>query len=395
MVAIVQRDPFSVLIRKIGYSVGLENTRERFGDIVEVYARDREISAATLLSELVSGRWRLSTHNVVDVLSSLNIITVNSGSIDVQFGLDAAAVLRNLIRDDDRFSVALDAVFCALILIADGDIFLNCLAADFEPEAVRNGLLRMVHSKRALAYEAIRLSALREKVDRIINIESQRGNRGSAGVGKGVNLLTRTQPLGREAGPLSASSEAAPAVSADYLRKVPPRRRDWAKSIGLYDVKGRTARGDRLLSLLAKAGVRSSDGSYALWPFLPELTALHLNKDTAPWPTLEFHDMCMVVQRAFREDGEDGERVMDAGEQAHFIELAYRQYKTLNLPKSALRNELPLRVAYLAELGWNVAASKGGALSHILYDGQLSASDTIEFRASRNNEGALVIRKAR
>lgn len=389
MVATVLRDPFTSLIRKVGYSAGLESTRSRLADLVELYARDREVTTAAWRN-LVESQWGLKTHNIADVFSALNLLTVNQGAVDIQFGLDGLAIAK-LNCAEGSFSDAADAIFCVLILIADADIFLNCLSVDFEPEAVREVLLKMVASKRALAYEAIRLGGLREKVNRIINIEAQRTNRGSASSGRGVNLLTRTQPLAGTAGPLSPSPDAEPKISDDYLRKVPPKRRDWAKSIGLYGEQGKTERGVKLLEALSAKGIRNNDGSYGFWPFEPELTALHLTPSSAPWPTVSFEQLCDIVEGIFRPAAGQLPLLDDDDQFATFLD-AFKAYKSLNTPKSALRGELPLRVARLFQLGWNVTSNHRLSLTHLLSHESTLSRYRVETRSSRSHEGALILR---
>jgi hypothetical protein len=250
----------------------------------------------------------------------------------------------------------------------------------------------MVQSKRLLAHEAIRLSGLREKVDRIINIEAQKNNRGSASAGKGVNLLTRTQPLGGTPGPLARAESTAPAISADYLRKVPPKRREWARSIGLFEGSKRTQRGDELLELVAQAGGRNADGSYALWPFVPELTALHLTEKTAPWPTVRFDQLTTLVSRTYKP--ELGRHpAMPVPEQVDLLASLSREYRSLNHPKAALRGELPLRVAYLVQVAWNVTKDRRLDIGEVVELVKDDEERPIEVRSSRNHEGAILVRR--
>jgi hypothetical protein len=390
MVATVLRDPFASLIRKIGYSVGLENTRERLGDLVELYVADRQITTSSWL-ELVTEKWNIKPKNIADVFASLNVLSVHQGAVDVLFGLDGLGVTR-LLLGEAAFPEAADAIFCLLLIAADADVFLNCLAVDFEPERVREILLKMIASKRELAHEAIRLSGLREKVDRVINIEAQRTNRGSSSSGKGVNLLTRTQPLTDTPGPLARQTDAEPTISDDYLRKVPPKRRDWARSIGLFGRAEKKSRGDRLLHELNAKGVRNGDGSYGFWPFEPELMALHLTPSTAPWPTVTFEELCQIVERVFAPSAEHSPVASD-DIQFEMFSAAFTEYKSLNVPKAALRGELPLRVAWLFQLGWNVTQPTRLSLARLLDEDQMSLRHRVETRSSRSHEGALIVRR--
>lgn len=262
--ATLHRDPYEVLIRKIGYSVGLEATRERARDLAELYATSGGLSS-TDWSELVKSRWNLSTDHIAKVFAELNLVRVQPGAIDTLYGLDALGILWKQLTPTE-FEPALDAVLTALILIADADIFLNCMAGNFETEDCEGLLLSMIHDKRTDAHKAIRLSGLREKVDRVINIEVQKTNKGGALAAKGIDALKRTTALESKLGPLQKPQSDVPTISADYLRKVPPRRRDWARSVGLFEEDTRTPLGNKLLEAFSHAGCRYPDGAYTLWP---------------------------------------------------------------------------------------------------------------------------------
>jgi hypothetical protein len=307
--------------------------------------------------------------------------------VDILFGLDALAILRRML-DHSEYERALDAVLVALILIADADIFLNCLAAKFLPADVETLLLAMINDKRADAYKAIRLASLRGKADRIINIDVQRTNKGGATAGKGLDGLKRTSALETKGGPLEAVG-AIPTISEDYLRKVPPRRRDWAKSVGLFHETDITPRGQALLNAFASEGCKYPDGAFTLWPFEPELARLHLTRKTAPWPTLTFGQMVMLVEGVFSVP--IGARNRSATATEGYLRVVFGIYKDLNSQKSLLRNELPLRVAYLVQLGANVGDKISMGIDELAF-GSPPRSERVQSRSSRNHEGSLIFR---
>ena len=388
MAATIHRDPYEGLIRKIGYSVGLEATRERTRELVDAYVANQSLTA-TQWTDLVHNRWGLQTDHIGKVFAELNLVRVSGGAADVLFGLDALAILRGSLGPTE-FENALDAVLLALILIADADVFLNCLAAKFQPEAVEKELLAMIRDKRASAYKAIKLGALREKVDRVINIETQRTNKGGALAGRGIDGLKRTSALETKDRPLSPPADATPTISEDYLRKVPPRRRDWARSIGLFGEAHITPRGALLLNLLGQHGCQFDDGPYTIWPFEPELARLHLTPATAPWATLTFGQLVALIDRAFLSGRGSRPTV---GIEA-WLRQIFDEYKKLNVQKSMLRNELPLRVAYLVQLGTNVGVGTSLGIDSILdTSGTAAQSARVQLRSSRNHEGSIVIRE--
>jgi hypothetical protein len=389
MEATIQRDPYEVLIRKIGYSVGLEATRDRARDLVDEYVRTNGVTA-TQWSDLVQQRWNLGTDHIGKVFAELNLLRVTAGTSDILFGLDALAILRRLLAPA-RFEGALDAVITALILIADADVFLNCLAANFQPTAVEPMLLAMIRDKRADAYKAIKLSALREKLDRVINIEAQKSNKGGALAGKGLDGLKRTASLDTKERPLSPPKDSEPTISDDYLRKVPARRRDWARSLNLFGEGNATPRGLALLAELDRRGCRYGDGAYSIWPFEPELARLHLTPETAPWTTLTFSGMVEALEGVFLGALRDADGASDSGEV--WLRNVFDEYRGLNTQKSMLRNELPLRVAYLVQLGTNVAEGTSLSIDSMLQGFLIAGSSAqIQLRTSRNHEGSIVFK---
>ena len=68
MAATAHSDPYAIFIRKIGYSVGLENTMERITDLHAHYAANTDVTASSW-KELVYGidHWKLKSDNIVDV----------------------------------------------------------------------------------------------------------------------------------------------------------------------------------------------------------------------------------------------------------------------------------------------------------------------------------------
>jgi hypothetical protein len=177
MVATIHRDPYRLLVRKIGYSVGLEHTLQRVGDLADLYAQEKTITSASL-SGLIKGRWNLKTQHIIDLFNELDLVRSEANTIFVLPTLDALGILRLELGDED-FEVALKAVLLFSILSNDGDIFLNCLSARFEREAVRARLIDMVEVKRARAKRALHTPRAISKIDRMIVIETQKSNKGS------------------------------------------------------------------------------------------------------------------------------------------------------------------------------------------------------------------------
>lgn len=392
MVATIHRDPFHLLIRKIGYSVGLENTLARIRDVVLLYAKELSVSSGALTSlihDKESG-WGLATDNILDFFSELDLVRSEANAIFVLPTLDALAVLSLELEPSD-FEEALKAITLFSILSADGDIFLNCLDVGFERDRVRDRLVEMIHEKRRFAKEAFGSGRASVKVDRFITIETQRSNRGGASAGQGVAALQRREPLRSERGPLAAETATEISVSDDYLRKVPGRRRDWARSLGLVEATDTLAgAGERLLELFSNLGQRAST-AYTFWPYADELPQLKLQPENLPWRTPERQAVTyglkeVMLGRPF------GERPASTTETVEWLKHIFTRYRTLNPSRSIVRVELPVRVARLVALGF--ACARTGVDHDVLAAVLLeqSSDQRLEFRPSRQHEGSIVFR---
>lgn len=386
MVATIHRDPFEILIRKIGYSVGLESTLSRVVDLGRAYGQEGAISSG-LMSTLLE-RWNLQSENIIDLFGSLDLIERQNYALFVLPTLDALGVLSRLVPTD-AYEMAVRLPLLNSILAADGDIFLNCLSVDFEKEPSRRQLLRMIEYKRSRAKEAINSPLQHRKVDRFINIEAQRSNRGSK-AGTGLASLKRTEPLDQTTGPLATGPSSEPKISDDYLRKVPARRRDWAKSLNLADKEGRrTDAGRSLLKLFDSLGQKTEDGAYAFWPFEHELSRLHLQPERVPWVTPDAMEVIYGIRACIAGNRFEPNPKLDPIEWARRI---FDVYKKLNPDRSMVRVEVPLKTAMLVTVGYSCVFP---AERYPLHEA-LAAADPdhreIEFRPSRQHEGSMVVR---
>ena len=79
MAAIAQSDSYTIFIRKIGYSVGLEHTLDRLGNLYALYSSSKDVTVSSW-RELVRGndKWRLKSDNITDFFL---FITPCSGNI--------------------------------------------------------------------------------------------------------------------------------------------------------------------------------------------------------------------------------------------------------------------------------------------------------------------------
>lgn len=389
MVATIHRDPYRLLIRKIGYSVGLEYTLERVADLSTLYAEEGSVTNASV-AELLSARWKLQTNNILDFFNELDLIRSEANTLFILPTLDALAILRRELADQD-FEASLRAVLLSSILASDGDIFLNCLASGFDKDRVRSRLIEMVNVKRGKAKEAIRTLRVASKVDRFITIEVQKTNKGGASAGQGINALQRREALEVKRGPLTAVESLPAEVSDDYLRKVPSRRRDWAFTLGLIDeANALTPSGTRLLNLFNRLKQASGD-AFTFWPYEDELRQLNLREPDVPWATPERGAVIRGLKEVMTGAG-FGTSLRSKSETTKWLKEIFKEYRALNPGRSMVRVELPLRVARLVALGFACSSSPRDYDIKATVEQAEERDQSIEFRPSRQHEGSIVFR---
>ena len=181
-------------------------------------------------------------------------------------------------------------------------------------------------------------------------------------------------------------------ISDDYFRKVPPRRKDWARSLGLCTEVGKLApSGEQLLDRVGEFGLRTETGVYVIWPFLQEITNLRLNpKQLAAEPV----DWWQVVKSGFVALGgrdELGSNHEGYREQlVHDLRLMFQEYRSLSGLKAMLRKEFPFLVFALAAASF--ALAKGDPLPPIpeFVDAErLRAESPLHIRSSRMNLSSI------
>lgn len=396
MAGTIHRDPYRILIRKIGYSVGLENTLSRVSGLVDAYASTKELTSGSLLRLLESssshGGWGLKTTNIYDFLNALDLIKVESNSVFVLPTLDALAILR-INLNDDQFKKAIVPVLAYSILSSDGDIFLNCLASAYVPARIKESLQSMVVTKRASAKLTLSSPIAAERIDRVVTIENQQNNTGGRVAGLGIHGMRRSGPLDDSRGPLLKPPSSGIEISDDYMRKVPARRRDWSRDLGLISSDGKTTdRGARLLSLF-QAKSQYAGNSYTFWPYADEMIVLGVQPEDANWTCPSRLDIIRGLKSVFV-GAEFGSAAQTPLRTLEWLTGIYSVYRQLSPHRAIVRVELPLRVARLAALGMSCLDD---GVDHYV-DEVVSAvekdSRQLEFRPSRQSEGSIVIRRS-
>lgn len=402
MAATVHSDPYAIFLRKIGYSVGLEYTAERVKELAARYLQDRDVTVASW-HELVTGskdtgnwgRDASAEKHIGDFFYSLRLIQRTPGDVLVLENLDAMAICAELLEGTGQ-DAAWDFLLLWAIVVNDGEIFLNLLLADFEEHQIKDRLRAMMGRKTTDLLGYLRGKVSAERIRRVIRIERQEKNRGSAGWGQSVVSLKRTGPLQ----PTSFSAGASDVVekmefSDDYFRKVPPRRRDWAVSLGLWDGdKGITGRGRYFVDELRRSGYIDSNGGFTFWPMDYELVRSGLRPDLFGDNTRSLWACLVDLGTAY-----SGVRVKppSAGDADRAVELVSQMmdvFRSLHVRKAMLRRELPLTIAYPAAVALACARAEPVVdLPAAISTEQKSEQRRVALRQSRNTGGALSVKR--
>lgn len=399
MVATVPSDPCSVFMRKVGYSVGLERTLERVGDLQRLYTSRRDVTMASW-RDLVTGAssrgsWGLKAHdNITDFFFSLRLIQHTPGDLLVLENLDATALACSLLRSEEERGRARSFLVLWAILVNDGEIFVNLLLAGFDPAPIKRILTAMIEKKRDVLKQVLPGKHSLRRICRVVSVERQEKNKGSAGGGtQSLPSLKRTAPL-QEAVFAMRNEVHHDQVefSADYFRKVPPRRRDWARSLDLWsDGQGLTRRGKNFVRKLKQAGYMDC-GFFVFWPMDYELVRAGFRPDLVGTPKglwkclVEFgHAYSDVTVRAPSE--------RDPDDAVALIKEMMREFRSLHARKSMLRRELPITVAYPAAVAVAVARNMEVMDLPAAVRSEQKGERRIALRQSRHTGGALSLKR--
>lgn len=400
MVATTQFDPYGIFIRKIGYSVGLEHTLERLADLEQLYVSSGDITIASW-KELVEKRWGLRTDNIADVFFSLRFIQRTVGDVLVLENLDGMAIACELEKCKSKQEKIRSFLFLWAILVNDGEIFMNLLLSDFDKDKIKNKLVEIIRYKRSLLRKKFLGKETRNRLLRIINIERQEKNKGSMGGGRLIGSLKRTRSLQgeiiseRKANLNDAESfEADVIISNDYFRKVPPRRKDWARSLGFWDDKiGLTDTGKSFINGLEKRGYIVDNSIFVFWPMDFEFIRAGFRPDLLP-DTKGLWDTIVDIGTAF-----SGSRLRvfsesDADSAVEQVKSMMKIFQSLHMRKFMLRREIAITIAYPVIIA--LACARGDNIIDFpkaLAAEQKGEKRRVALRCSRNTGGTIRVKK--
>lgn len=402
MAATAHSDPYSIFMRKIGYSVGLEYTAERVGDLTLRYLQDRDVTTANW-HELVTGskaegNWGRNTSaekHIADFFFSLRLIQRTPGDLLVLENLDAMAIASELLDSEEKRRAARDFLLLWAILVNDGEIFINMLLAGFEEQAIKDTLGGMILEKRAILAERLGAKASNNRINRVITIERQEKNKGSAGAGQTITSIRRTEPLQAKRAGGRKNEEDRIEFSEDYLDKVPKSRRSWAISLGLWDEeKGVTQCGQDFLDALRRDGYIDGTDRFTYWPMDYELVRAGFRPDLFGEQTKGLWSCLTEFGGAYGDLRVKAHAKSDVDTSVLLIGDMMDSYRNLHVRKALLRRELPITVAFPALV--SVAYARGESLIDL--PAAIAAEQTgdqrrLALRRSRNIGGALSVKR--
>ncbi len=358
MAATAHSDPYAIFLRKVGYSVGLEFTGKRVEGLVARYLQNRDLTVGGW-NEIVTGRiedgnWgrdKSAKKHIADFLHSLRMIQWTAGDVLVLENLDAMAITTSILKNKADQDAARNFLLLWSILVNDGEIFVNSLLAGFQKQRIKDTLRAVILQKRSDLLTLMANKASPSRINRAITIERQEKNRGGAGAGWSVSSLRRTEPLQAGLGSERIANDSERIeFSDDYFRKVPPRRRDWAFSLGLWDSdQGVLSRlGHKFIDRLRETNYVDARDRFIFWPMDYELVRSGFRPDLfgegtrSLWTSLiDFGSAYADLQVKAPSKGDEDAAHSLVGEMMTV-------FQSLHTRKGMLRRELPITVAYPA-----------------------------------------------
>lgn len=382
MVDIVQSNENKLLIRKIGYSVGLESTLDRFLQIVELYVRERQLtdSAWRALVKDGFGRDPRSAKEFENVFGVLGILSISNGRPVPQNLLDAAALLsRHFEGNPGKYRIAASAILLYSLTAADGELFGALLSCNFAKAHFEQKLTEFRRDKLELFFEFYRSQFDREKLHQVIDFQEivsmSSANRRNA---------SREGPFAKPAifqkkGQAVTTFEVS--ISDDWLKKVPARRQAWAEDLCLLANGNLTRSGEAYLAAMAalKPARSREIQSLILLPMDSELRAKHVTTALPQADLIAHADYLEAICSTFQR-GPPSPHTLDLEDLARW---QHENYAKADSRFQMLRRELPFTIFALVVLG--ICAANGQAIGRLQNDIEAKAMQdrTLLLRPSR------------
>jgi len=331
MVAIAPYNKFAKLSRRVGFSVGLFKTKERFLDILKIYEDKQGISFRDLYpvisSWVKSGDKNENLSHYSDVFSALNLFEfdIKRCTFSPKYLLEVAYILKKLLNKEYH-SIATDLIFLLSLIRSDGDLFLNAIETSFDQENLGKELAEVAKYKFEIITRNVRSIPLKNEIFQALSYEV---------------LKTCEKTKKRKSRPVKKLS-AIPdytfnVPSQDFLKKAVSSRKAWYNSIEQLHSPIR----DKILPFFKSNSEYSINSNVCIWPINYELdrnkvlydSVIPSKKCKKSWEFLE--DLKQALN-------EKDEREMN---ELEFIEILKKCFSIKKSKKSVtLSQELPILV---------------------------------------------------
>lgn len=395
MVGTARAADLSIFIKKVGYSVGLEDLQKRAMDFAQAYASNPSFRLSTW-SKLVHEKWNLKSDHIADVFAALEIVRIANkepiaGNVGEALGICARQLSGDSLWSAVRYLVTLT------IVQHDGDIFLNALQASFNENRFVTLLMDALSSKRGTLFELFSAYPEREAITRAIRIDRQKTNQGSAAAHKGLMGATAGRPLSTKINalrlglPRPADLDKFEPPSLDYVAKVLVTRRGWAETLGLFGSNGITASGTAFLTSLSAEGYGSAAGYMLVWPTRFEIESARF--DPANFQHLGLKETTKFHRDVLEALSAGGACILlDSSDAGEFVARVFHDFQELAQNRAMIRNELPLAVLSA------VAAARAHATGVLIdYDSSRTEANSsvpkVSWRRSQAVEEAITVRR--
>lgn len=352
MVDIVQSNETKLLIRKIGYSVGLESTLERFALLIEVYVRDRQLSDPSW-QKLVKegfGRDPQTRKHFESFFSVLGIFSVENGRPVSHSVLDSGALLRHYFEDDEvSYKSALRALLLYALTLADGELFGSLISTNFDRDSYESALTSFRQEKLRIFYESYKNKFDREKLHQIIDFQEVSGTTEKKALGGALR--------GPFAGMRDVSNrdieDCRVTLSGDWYKKVPGRRQAWAEDIGLFSKGKQTDQGQRYIAALTSLldpTLRQLPDPIILMPLATEMLARNVTWQLPDEIAISHSAFLEAISSTFlsNDDLRTRKKKLDLD---HLARKFFDQFSKADTRFQMLRKELPYLVFAQVVLG--------------------------------------------
>jgi len=396
MVDIVQSNNNKLLIRKIGYSAGLESTFSRLKMLVSRYVRDEQITDKAW-KDLVSNanyfnRDISQAKHFENFFEVLEVLSVGSGRPVSMMLLDVLALLyRYYIDDEEKYDIAQKAIMLYVLTMNDGELMCALLSVEFKKNEIVGSLEEYRSLKLSIFFSRYYSEIQRQKLHRVINFEE---------MPKKPENMERARTLAMGAPPFAGAQKTEREVditkfevslSEDWYKKVPPRRKSWCEDMGLLGDGGITDVGARYLSAMREMlsiDVRQeydSNEAIVIMPLDIEMISNNTTWSLDDSYKLGFGRIVNEICDVFNGDNVELNALSADILIEEILPFCFNSYVKADIRFTKLRRELPFTVLTLFSLGYCVAERKSMVdIEDVLLSDERNKVD-YKMRQSRNS----------